>query len=121
MYRVSWLRAKARRDRWEEECDLLEAEMGWTLNYFKFQQDRWEKYAVEGVEHARSYGYRQREIWQYLYNHAAIEYDACMDAISKDDIRSDSDVSMESRNGRSDGGRRDNSDGLDSDYLLGSD
>ncbi|KIK71983.1 hypothetical protein PAXRUDRAFT_800527, partial [Paxillus rubicundulus Ve08.2h10] len=33
-YRGHWLRAKALKDRWEEEVELLRAEGKWTINFF---------------------------------------------------------------------------------------
>ncbi|KAI6140502.1 hypothetical protein BKA82DRAFT_4450509 [Pisolithus tinctorius] len=35
-YRTHWLRAKAVRDRWSEEEQLLMAEFQWTINYFNY-------------------------------------------------------------------------------------
>ncbi|KAF8430555.1 hypothetical protein L210DRAFT_3614647 [Boletus edulis BED1] len=41
-YRVHWLRAKAVRDRWAEEKELLEAEFQWTINFFGARAGIWE-------------------------------------------------------------------------------
>ena len=41
VYRVSWLRAKARCDWWDEELRLVELEMGWTVNWFKQREKQW--------------------------------------------------------------------------------
>ena len=41
VYRVSWLQAKARCDRWAEELRLVELEMGWTVNWFKQREKQW--------------------------------------------------------------------------------
>ena len=35
VYRVNWLRAKARFDRWDEEDEIVRSEMRWTLLYFE--------------------------------------------------------------------------------------
>ncbi|KAG1743586.1 uncharacterized protein EDB91DRAFT_1080989 [Suillus paluster] len=40
-YRVNWLKAKARWQRWEEELCLVQHEMGWTLSWFKHEQEEW--------------------------------------------------------------------------------
>ena len=40
-FRVQWLHAKAIKDRFDEEVVLLEAEMGWTVNYFHNQSLNW--------------------------------------------------------------------------------
>jgi hypothetical protein len=42
VYRVNWLRAKARFKRWEEERNLVRHEMIWTIEYFKHQQQQWD-------------------------------------------------------------------------------
>ncbi|KAI6143498.1 hypothetical protein EDD17DRAFT_1497422 [Pisolithus thermaeus] len=34
VYRIHWLRAKAGKDRWEEEESLLTSEFQWVINYF---------------------------------------------------------------------------------------
>jgi hypothetical protein len=41
VYRVSWLRAKARYLRWEEEVRLIKLEMTWTVKWFRHQEERW--------------------------------------------------------------------------------
>ncbi|KAG1731224.1 uncharacterized protein EDB91DRAFT_1238979 [Suillus paluster] len=40
-YRVHWLRAKALRDRWEEEMLLVQHEMNWTCNFFLHKAEQW--------------------------------------------------------------------------------
>ncbi|KAG2345460.1 hypothetical protein BDR05DRAFT_879873 [Suillus weaverae] len=40
-YRVSWLKAKARWRRWEEELSLTQHEMDWTIGWFNYQQEEW--------------------------------------------------------------------------------
>ena len=35
VYRISWLRAKARYTRWEEELSLVKHEMTWTVAWFE--------------------------------------------------------------------------------------
>ncbi|KAF4584651.1 hypothetical protein EYR38_001880 [Pleurotus pulmonarius] len=44
-YRINYLRAKARRDRWEEELILLKKEISWALEWFQYQSDKWSKMA----------------------------------------------------------------------------
>ena len=41
VYRVHWLRARARLHRWQEEVTLTRNEMHWAINYFKFRQRQW--------------------------------------------------------------------------------
>ncbi|KAF9230334.1 hypothetical protein BU15DRAFT_57377 [Melanogaster broomeanus] len=40
-YRGHWLRAKALKDRWEEEVELLRAEGEWTSNFFDYKSRAW--------------------------------------------------------------------------------
>jgi hypothetical protein len=41
VYRVNWLRAKARHDRWNEELLIVQHEMKWTILWFKHQIKEW--------------------------------------------------------------------------------
>ena len=41
VYRVHWLRAKARKDRWNEEMILLKSETGWVCAFFTSKVDEW--------------------------------------------------------------------------------
>ncbi|KIM85858.1 hypothetical protein PILCRDRAFT_65890, partial [Piloderma croceum F 1598] len=41
VYRVSWLRAKARYMQWSEELQLVEYEMQWTVNWFCWKEMQW--------------------------------------------------------------------------------
>lgn len=63
VYRVNWLRAKARRDRWKEEKDLVKAEMGWVINYFEYRQSRWEALIPHGGYGGACYAKRQAAMW----------------------------------------------------------
>jgi len=47
VYRVHWLKAKARRDRWQEERILLASEMQWTELFFRHRGSRWKTLAAE--------------------------------------------------------------------------
>ncbi|KAG1841841.1 hypothetical protein F4604DRAFT_1597863, partial [Suillus subluteus] len=42
-YRVNWLKAKARWQRWEEELSLVRHEMGWTVSWFGHKKDEWDR------------------------------------------------------------------------------
>jgi hypothetical protein len=46
VYRVHWLKAKARRDRWAEEATLLGHEMDWTFAFFQKQAFKWRERAL---------------------------------------------------------------------------
>ena len=41
VYRVNWLRAKARVDQWQEELILVKHEMQWTILWFQYQANLW--------------------------------------------------------------------------------
>jgi hypothetical protein len=43
VYRVNWLKAKARVDRWQEELVLVKNEMQWTILWFKNQANLWKE------------------------------------------------------------------------------
>ena len=78
VYRVHWLRAKAKFDRAQEQLVLLLHEMNWTLAYFKHQSDRWltRKTAAEEanmVGHA-CYAAKQRCLWSGLHNAAEVVF-----------------------------------------------
>jgi len=47
VYRVHWLRAKAKQDRWSEEMELITAEQGWTHTFFRNRADCWEEKTSE--------------------------------------------------------------------------
>jgi hypothetical protein len=47
VYRVHWLKAKSRRDRWREEHILLASEMEWTELFFRHRASRWKFLAAE--------------------------------------------------------------------------
>jgi hypothetical protein len=47
VYRVHWLKAKARRDRWREEQILVASEMEWTELFFRHRASRWKALATK--------------------------------------------------------------------------
>jgi hypothetical protein len=65
--RVNWLRAKARRDRWQEELKIVESEMEWTLRYYGFLKEIWSERAEWSVkcklEGHKSYAEKQMWLW----------------------------------------------------------
>ena len=70
VYRVSWLRAKARFNRWEEEVELLEHELKWTMLWFDHQKTLWAKRADESEQmvlqgHA-CYAWKQVQLWEKM-------------------------------------------------------
>ncbi|KAI6102590.1 hypothetical protein EDD16DRAFT_1494750, partial [Pisolithus croceorrhizus] len=43
VYRINWLKARARRDRWKEEVSLVMHEMLWTRLWFEYHKNMWSK------------------------------------------------------------------------------
>jgi len=61
---VNWLRAKARKERWEEEFELVKKEMEWTVNCFRHKEKTWKEIAEgAGEEGHRAYGWKQSSMW----------------------------------------------------------
>jgi len=79
VYRVSWLRAKARYLRWEEEVRLVKLEMQWTVNWFRSQEGRWagrldDLLDAERDEGLRCYCHKQIHMWRALGDDADKEF-----------------------------------------------
>jgi len=75
VYRVSWLRAKARFCRWSEELTLVEYEMKWTVNWFHWQENQWKQRLRDVDDEERpagldSYGHKQVALWNALADRA---------------------------------------------------
>ncbi|KAI5990069.1 hypothetical protein EDC04DRAFT_2588096, partial [Pisolithus marmoratus] len=49
-YRINWLKARARRDRWKEEVSLVMHEMLWTGLWFEYHKKMWEQRALQLTE-----------------------------------------------------------------------
>lgn len=65
VYRVNWLRAKARRERWEEEVELVGGEMSWTVNCFKYHERMWKQMAEEARGPGQAaYAWKQNSKWK---------------------------------------------------------
>ena len=64
IYRVNWLRAKAGKERWEEEMELVKSEMDWTVNCFRYHQEIWKERAgkAKGPGHM-AYAWKQHSNW----------------------------------------------------------
>ena len=73
VYKVIWLRASARFNRWDEEVTLLQHEMEWTAAFFRHKKAKWEQMAND-VGNARSglacYAQKQRVVWAKFEVHA---------------------------------------------------
>ncbi|KAG6871074.1 hypothetical protein C0992_011776, partial [Termitomyces sp. T32_za158] len=72
--RIEWCKARARAQRWQEECVLLDEEMRRVLAFFRHQEGVWNMRAVRAYSHVdsytaaglRSYAQRQAMLQQQL-------------------------------------------------------
>ena len=82
VYRIAWLRAKQRQDRWHEEIQQCAADLLMAKNWFKYQQNMW----LQKAENAKQsndngcacYAYRKANMWRIFYSNAAA-YNPCID------------------------------------------
>jgi len=79
VYRVNWLRAKARVDRWLEERILVRHEMRWTILWFQNQANTWgERLKSEDPNlppgHA-SYAAKQQKLWNAFQRRASERFE----------------------------------------------
>ncbi|KAI6152566.1 hypothetical protein BKA82DRAFT_3972776 [Pisolithus tinctorius] len=73
-YRTYWLRAKAVRDQWSEEEQLLMAEFQWTINYFNYRAIQWHTCHSEcDALGASCYTARQIAVYERLSEHAKLK------------------------------------------------
>ena len=64
VYRVNWLHAKARKERWEEEMELVMSEMNWTVNCFCHHERVWKQRAEEAKSPGHmAYAWKQSQTW----------------------------------------------------------
>src|SRR3977135_2935338 len=71
VYRISWLRAKARYTRWKEEHMLVRNEMTWTIKWFEHHCKLWEGRFTdiddeESSDRLRCYALKQARLWKSL-------------------------------------------------------
>lgn len=64
VYRVNWLKAKARYDRWSEELKLVQHEMHWTVRWFQNQELMWRRRSGESIKNGhKAYAEKQAFMW----------------------------------------------------------
>ncbi|KAI6133973.1 hypothetical protein EV401DRAFT_1847932 [Pisolithus croceorrhizus] len=77
-YRIHWLRAKARKDHWEEEEELLTSEFQWVINYFQHHSKCWqEKYMEHTTANTHGttcYVARQWAIYDHLAEQGELKW-----------------------------------------------
>ena len=79
VYRVSWLRAKARFTRWSEELCLVESKMQWTVNWFWWKTEQWRKRFRDLADEERPpgldcYCHKQMALWDSLAEQAQTRF-----------------------------------------------
>ena len=80
---MNWLRCKARADRWKEELKLVEHEMMWTVSYFDFWVDRWERlWRVRRGRGHKVYAQRSKAMWAALRDNASSAFQAARDPVA---------------------------------------
>ena len=64
VYRVNWIRARSRTDRWREECILVQSEMQWLANFLRFKARGIEDWMKETSTpgHA-AYARKTKQMW----------------------------------------------------------
>jgi hypothetical protein len=87
VYRVNWLRAKARVDRWVEEETLVKHEMYWTILWFKKQVEVWrEREKTEDSKLSpghKSYAIKQQKLWNTFHRKAAERFSVHLPSMLK--------------------------------------
>ncbi len=80
VYRVNWLRAKARYTRWEEEHNMVRHEMKWTIKYFQYQEQQWDRRrsaitdSAIGAVGLRCYAAKQAGQWRRFAEQAKARF-----------------------------------------------
>ena len=70
VYRVNWLRAKSRRDRWVEEVELLKSELLWIKLYYQRRAGSWEKRMDSCEDGLKYYARKQIKTWRLFQSQA---------------------------------------------------
>ncbi|KAI6029195.1 hypothetical protein BKA83DRAFT_4489157 [Pisolithus microcarpus] len=74
-YRINWLKARARRDRWKEEVSLVRHEMLWTGLWFEYHKNMWEERALQLTEPGKeAYAKKQMRLWSDFTNKARLMF-----------------------------------------------
>lgn len=75
VYRVNWLRAKSRVDRWNEELLLVKHEMEWTTLWFQHQANKWSEHSKRNDNDLpkghKAYASKQQKLWSAFYKKAS--------------------------------------------------
>ena len=82
VYRVNWLRARARAERWNEEKVIVQQEMSWVVRTFGYMREVWEARAknVGGDKPGhKAYAIREAERWERWAETARAEFAKVLD------------------------------------------
>ena len=66
VYRVNWLRARARAQRWSEEKEIVKKEMEWVIRTFRYMESIWEtrgKNIESGKLDHKAYAAKETDRW----------------------------------------------------------
>src|SRR5712664_3322005 len=82
VYRVNWLRAKARMDRWQEEVTLVQNETRWMHLWLEYHGKIWEgrekESEQEGLKGHACYAWKQVQMLARMANEAMDVYSRVM-------------------------------------------
>ncbi|KAG2110454.1 hypothetical protein BD769DRAFT_1365156, partial [Suillus cothurnatus] len=78
VYRVNWLKAKARWSRWQEELSLVRHEMGWTISWFKHHKKEWDRRGNQAIRPGdQAYAYQQVLMWGRFVDDTEKTFNGC--------------------------------------------
>lgn len=78
--RVSWMKARARYERWREEIEVVKHEMLWTTLWFKYQGKEWERREMEASQPGhRAYSAKQQHLWSSFQRKAEENFQNFLD------------------------------------------
>ncbi|KAJ2920706.1 hypothetical protein H1R20_g16388, partial [Candolleomyces eurysporus] len=76
---------KPKKNRWEEEVSLLQSEIGWAADFFKFKADEWDRLSLtSNSEGKRCYASVQKEMWSLLQEEATDQSDFIKTILSEE-------------------------------------
>ena len=88
VYRISWLRAKARYTWWKEEHLLVRHKMQWTVSWFEYHWNMWQRQYEEIDDEASAdglqcYALKQAHLWENLKHHSRDTFNVSLPDVDK--------------------------------------
>jgi len=77
VYRVNWLRARARAKRWHEEKDIVVKEMEWVIRTFRYMERGWRRRGEESGDNKpghKAYAAKEEDRWNGWAEIAKVEF-----------------------------------------------